>query len=104
MKGHPNITNKDATKTDIRCPRAAEHHTEKNVHLLRYDHGGSYFCPVHGDVDPPSGLGEAHFNAQNGDIRATRAQDDSLAGRQRVRLPLLLRQGTEPLDQEAEHR
>lgn len=68
MKGHPNVTNKTCTKTDIRCPRAAEHHTEKNVHLLRRD-DGSHFCPVHGDVVPTRNAPPDDY-AGNGDFQA----------------------------------
>jgi hypothetical protein len=37
----------NCTKTNIRCPLAAAHATEKNVYLLR-DERGALFCPVHG--------------------------------------------------------
>lgn len=38
--------------TDIRCPRADEHKSEKNIYLLR-DEDGALFCAVHGAEDDP---------------------------------------------------
>lgn len=39
---------REATHSDIRCPKAGEHKGEANVRLL-VDQNGDHFCAVHGD-------------------------------------------------------
>lgn len=41
---------REATRSSIRCPRADEHKSEANIHLL-VDQNGDHFCAVHGDVE-----------------------------------------------------